>query len=82
MARVIGERVGAILGADEGVVRFLGYGVYAGLFVPYTAAGFMGTPGRTVATLRICSGWVCRSSSPKRSPRICVPNGPLRLMLP
>lgn len=30
----IGDRVGAIVGAEDGVVEFLGYGVYAGDFEP------------------------------------------------
>ncbi len=37
----INERVGAILKAADGVVEFLGYGVYVGDFVPKEAAGFM-----------------------------------------
>lgn len=37
----INERVGAILGANENEVEFLGYGVYVGDFVP-TEAGGMG----------------------------------------
>ena len=38
----INERVGAILGAQEGTVEFLGYGTYVGDFVPIEAAGGMG----------------------------------------
>lgn len=35
----IGERVGAILGAKDGEVDFLGFGVYEGAFVPIEAVG-------------------------------------------
>lgn len=39
----IGARVGAILGADQDtkVLKFLGFGTYAGDFVPREAVGFM-----------------------------------------
>lgn len=41
MPTPIGSRVGAILGADEDVVKFLGYGVYEGDEVPdENAQGF------------------------------------------
>lgn len=41
MPTPIGSRVGAILGADEDVVKFLGYGVYEGDEVPdENAVGF------------------------------------------
>lgn len=36
-----GGRVGAVLGSEEKVVQFLGYGVYEGDFVPAEAVGFM-----------------------------------------
>jgi len=37
----IGERVGAILGAEAKVCKFLGYGVYEGDFIPpETVGGF------------------------------------------
>jgi hypothetical protein len=46
----IGERVGAILGAnyETGVVEFLGYGTYDGDFVPETAVGFMAEISREI----------------------------------
>lgn len=34
-----GDRVGAILGSKDGVVRFLGYGTYQGMEVPPPEAG-------------------------------------------
>ena len=37
----IGDRVGAILGANDGICEFLGYGVYEGDFIPEEAVGFM-----------------------------------------
>jgi len=37
----IGSRVGAILGADNSIVEFLGYGVYEGDFIPVESVGFM-----------------------------------------
>lgn len=40
-ARSPGARVGAFLGAGDGVVLFLGYGVYEGDEVPFAAAGVM-----------------------------------------
>ena len=39
--REIGQRVGCILGAREGILEFLGYGVYEGDHVPTEAVGFM-----------------------------------------
>lgn len=37
----VGDRVGAILGAKDGVVEFLGYGEYKGEEVPETAVGWI-----------------------------------------
>lgn len=46
----IGDRVGAILGSNEGTmtIEFLGYGTYTGDFIPSDAVGFM---GKTIAKL-------------------------------
>ena len=41
MAKV-GERVGAILSADESGVKFLGYGTFEGEFVPPKEVGGLG----------------------------------------
>jgi len=38
-ARTVGDRVGALLGADEDTVQLLGYGVYVGEEVPGASAG-------------------------------------------
>lgn len=38
----VGERVGAILSADEAGVRFLGYGKFEGEFVPPKEIGGLG----------------------------------------
>jgi len=37
----IGERVGAILGNENGKLNFLGYGIYEGDYIPYEGVGFM-----------------------------------------
>jgi len=37
----IGQRVGAILSANDDTVEFLGYGVYKGDYPPKEAVGFM-----------------------------------------
>lgn len=37
----VGDRVGVILGAENGVVEFLGYGEYKGEEVPETAVGWV-----------------------------------------
>jgi hypothetical protein len=37
----VGDRVGAILGGKGDTVKFFGYGVYEGDFVPKEAVGFM-----------------------------------------
>jgi len=37
----VGDRIGAILSADEKTVKFLGYGVYEGDFFPDSAKGFL-----------------------------------------
>ena len=36
-----GERVGAILGADGSILKFLGYGIYEGEFYPIDAVGVL-----------------------------------------
>jgi len=62
----IGERVGAILGADEDVVRFLGYGVYEGLESPPPGIALMGIDlneiGHTNPKIQLDNGkvvWGC-----------------------
>jgi hypothetical protein len=39
--RKIGQRVGAILSAGDGVVKLLGYGIYVGDEVPPSSGGWM-----------------------------------------
>lgn len=43
-----GERVGAILGSSDGVVEFLGYGVYEGRFPPVEAVGMIAEMSRDI----------------------------------
>jgi len=60
--REVGQRVGAILGAKEGIVEFLGYGVYEGDHIPEEAVGFMADASRvckwTNPRIRLDSGKV------------------------
>ena len=52
--RKIGERIGAILSADEDTVNFLGYGVYVGDEIP--PDGFAHTIGRPNPKLQLDNG--------------------------
>lgn len=44
--RMIGDRVGAILSADDKAVRFCGFGVYVGDEIPKEAAGWIADVAR------------------------------------
>lgn len=39
--RTNGDRVGAILSSKNGIVKFIGYGIYVGDAIPKEAVGFM-----------------------------------------
>jgi hypothetical protein len=62
MSHEIGSRVGVILGMDDGVVNFLGYGVYEGDFpIPPEARG-MAVPGMLNPRIKLDNGkivWGC-----------------------
>ena len=55
-----GQRVGAILGSEKGTVKFFGYGIYEGEFIPKEAVGFLAD--------------ICREGK-RKNPRIKLDNG-------
>jgi hypothetical protein len=65
----IGDRVGAIFGADNGICEFLGYGVYEGDFYPEEAVGFIAQLIRESVT----EGRVAKENA--INPRIKLDNG-------
>lgn len=58
----IGERVGAILSATEKEVKFLGWGIYEGDFVPPKNIGLSGAAGIENPRIKLDNGkivWGC-----------------------
>ena len=58
----VGDRVGAVLSSEGDTVKFLGYGIYEGEFIPEEAIGMIGRlcveARRTNPRIRLDSGKV------------------------
>ena len=54
MSTKVGERVGAVLSAKDGVVHFFGWGTYVGDRVPEEAIGFLAEGAREIGLENPC----------------------------